>query len=108
MFNSYRTNTLEFHREKCTNCGICTMVCPHGVFARKGKSVELHAPEACMECGACRLNCPSEAISVESGVGCAYAMIKAALTGGEESCDTGCCGGGGEETCECSCGHDKE
>jgi hypothetical protein len=47
-----------------------------------------------MECGACFLNCPAEAIEVESGVGCAEAMIRAALTGKPESCDeAGCCGG---------------
>jgi len=38
-----------------------------------------------MECGACQLNCPTGAISVESGVGCAAAMIYAALTGKKEA-----------------------
>ena len=32
-----------------------------------------------MECGACALNCPVQAIEVQSGVGCAWAMISAAL-----------------------------
>jgi ferredoxin len=34
-----------------------------------------------MECGACQLNCPTAAITVDSGVGCASAMIGAALRG---------------------------
>lgn len=102
-------NTLRYSPELCTGCGRCAEVCPHGVFLApdhrlkrlalaKGRSNGLVAalvrPEACMECGACQLNCPSEAISVDSGVGCAYALIRAALLGKKEAtCDTGCCGG---------------
>jgi len=37
-----------------------------------------------MECGACQLNCPTGAISVESGVGCATAMMIAAIKGQKE------------------------
>jgi hypothetical protein len=46
-----------------------------------------------MECGACRLNCVTEAIAVERGVGCAAAMLQAALMGRKEvscGCDS-CC-----------------
>jgi ferredoxin len=50
------------------------------------------APQRCMECGACQRNCPAGAISVDAGVGCASAMIKAALTGSKEtSCGPECC-----------------
>ena len=48
------------------------------------------------ECGACMVNCPTGAIEVESGVGCASAMMLAALKGKKEAscgCDDGptCC-----------------
>jgi len=81
MFNAYVTNTLRYDAELCINCGMCTAVCPHGVFAPNGRAVQLVRPSACMECGACQVNCPTGAITVDSGVGCATAMIYAALTG---------------------------
>ncbi len=104
MFNSYRENTLKYDPEECINCGMCSKVCPHGVFAPGKDTAILANKEACMECGACFLNCPTVAIEVESGVGCAAAMIHAALTGGPESCDGGCgCG-----TTESSASHSGE
>jgi len=60
-----------------------------------GRVAEFGRPEACMECGACQLNCPTGAIAVDSGAGCAAAMIRAALRGKKEP------------TCfeaECGCG----
>jgi len=84
MFNAYTTNTLRYDPELCVNCGMCSDVCPHGVFAPDGDTARLVRPAACMECGACQLNCPTGAITVDSGVGCAAAMIYAALTGRKE------------------------
>jgi len=105
------SNTLRYDPSLCVNCGMCVAVCPHGVFAPNGRAVELVAAEACMECGACMLNCPTNAIHVESGVGCAAAMIGAALRGrplDEGTCgDETCCGGSapqpvaGSEPTEC-------
>ncbi|MBN1288118.1 MAG: 4Fe-4S binding protein [Actinobacteria bacterium] len=88
-----RANTLEYNPDLCNLCGICLVVCPQGVFERVDSEIRLSNPDACMECGACALNCPRGALSVDSGVGCASAMIKAALTGGEPTCgcDEGCC-----------------
>lgn len=86
-------NTLRFLPGKCVNCGRCTEVCPHAVFAPGEKKVKMAAPERCMECGACQVNCPTGAILVDSGVGCASAMIKAAITGSKEvTCGPDCCG----------------
>ncbi len=84
MFNSYLSNTLQYKAELCIGCEMCTSICPHAVFARNGRAVTLAHPEACIECGACQLNCPTGAITVDSGVGCAAAMISAALRGQKE------------------------
>ena len=79
-------NTLQYHSQLCIGCGMCASVCPHGVFGCDGaEPAELVRPEACMECGACQVNCPTDAIAVDSGVGCAAAMIFAALTGKKEA-----------------------
>ncbi len=86
MVNLYATNTLQYNRELCSNCGMCSTVCPHGVFASGGDAAELVNAEACMECGACQKNCPTGAVTVDRGVGCAAAMIMAALTGQKEAC----------------------
>lgn len=90
-------STLDFDRERCTGCGLCLQVCPHGVFAREGKKIRMIARDRCMECGACARNCPTEAVRVKAGVGCASAIIHGWLTGEEPSCDCG--GGGGGESC---------
>jgi NAD-dependent dihydropyrimidine dehydrogenase PreA subunit len=82
-------NTLRYNPALCINCGMCLAVCPHGCYAPNGRVVALVRPQACMECGACQLNCPTGAILVDSGVGCASAMISAALRGQKdigESC----------------------
>ena len=98
MFNSYTENTLEYNPKLCFNCGMCSSVCPHGVFVPGEKIVTLASPASCMECGACMKNCPSGAITVKSGVGCAEAMIRAAITGSKnETC--GCCGEGESACC---------
>jgi NAD-dependent dihydropyrimidine dehydrogenase PreA subunit len=86
LFNSYTQNTLRYDPELCTGCKMCWSVCPHGVFTPNGRKAQLALYEACMECGACALNCPTKAITVQSGVGCAAAMIRAAITGRKEVC----------------------
>ena len=86
------TNTLKFVPGRCVNCGMCRIVCPHGVFRAGERKVEMVRGDACMECGACQRNCPTGAIMVNSGVGCAAAMIRAALRGKKEAtCGSDCC-----------------
>ncbi|MEE9913608.1 MAG: 4Fe-4S binding protein [Deltaproteobacteria bacterium] len=94
--------TLSLNTPKCTGCGMCLDVCPHGVFKMNGKSVQIVDRDACMECGACSRNCPAVALSVEAGVGCAAAVINSLLgrNGGECCCgpqtdETGSAKGGG-------------
>ncbi len=88
MLNAYLTNTLEYKPELCNGCAMCVAVCPHAVFAMDDRKAVLVRRQACMECGACQINCVTGAISVQSGVGCATAMIQSALSGKKEvSCD---------------------
>ena len=95
-------NTLQYESQLCIGCEMCVIVCPHGVFALQDKVAVLVCPDACMECGACQLNCPTDAIRVDSGVGCASALMRAALTGQKEaSCGSGSsCGGNREDSSE--------
>ena len=95
MIRASELNTLQYAPELCIGCEMCVIVCPHAVFAMNGRVAQLVRPEACMECGACQLNCPAGAIIVDSGVGCAAAMIRAALTGKKEPA----CGSGMELPC---------
>ncbi|NVL93511.1 MAG: 4Fe-4S binding protein [Desulfobacterales bacterium] len=111
MVGSYGSNTLQYDPELCINCGMCSNVCPHAVFAPGERVARLVRREACMECGACQRNCPASAVTVDSGVGCAAAMIRAALTGKKEAtCGSGigssCCYEDREATscCDTKCG----
>ena len=91
-------NTLQFDVGLCIGCEMCSTVCPHGVFAMRGRVAEVVCRDACMECGACQTNCPVGAIKVDSGVGCAAAMVRAALTGR----DRATCDDGSEASCCCA------
>jgi NAD-dependent dihydropyrimidine dehydrogenase PreA subunit len=87
-------STLKYDADKCTGCGRCQEVCPHGVFAISDKMASVTDRDLCMECGACMQNCAFGAIEVKTGVGCAAAIINQMLTG-ELSCDCGPKGNGG-------------
>jgi len=80
--------TLRFDREKCVGCGMCLLVCPHGVLNMSDGRAYVEDRDACMECGACAQNCPTEAITVTTGVGCAAAVINSMLGRDSTSC---CC-----------------
>jgi ferredoxin len=80
--------TLNLNAEQCFGCGMCLEVCPHGVLVRDDGKIRIRDRDACMECGACARNCPADALQVRSGVGCAAAVINAALGRKSSSC---CC-----------------
>lgn len=86
-------STLVLSAGKCVGCGKCTEVCPRAVFRVSARKARIEAKDLCIECGACAKNCPKDAISVDTGVGCASAVITGWLTGSEPSCD---CSGGSE------------
>ena len=89
--------TLAFDPDKCTGCGRCTEVCPHGVFDMSGGKAWIADKDSCMECGACAKNCPAGALEVNAGVGCAAAIIYSWFTGKEPAC--GCSAADGGECC---------
>lgn len=78
--------TLRYDDAACTGCGMCTTVCPHGVFSMSQGKATISDGDACMECGACAKNCPAEAITVSPGVGCATAIINGWISGSKPSC----------------------
>ena len=86
-------SSLKLDREACTGCGRCIEVCPREVLMLQNKKAEILDLDACMECGACAMNCSFGAISVNSGVGCAAAIIQGKLKGTppECGCATNCC-----------------
>lgn len=105
----YLTNvvTLDLDEKVCNACGMCVIVCPHRVFEIANSKPPSHGDEncldcgactgddclfqmgirkavvidrdACIECGACALNCPVDAIQVQTGTGCASAILLRAL-----------------------------
>ncbi len=79
--------TLKLDTAKCSGCGMCVKVCPHAVYEIRDKKALIIDRDDCMECGACAMNCPEQAISVDSGVGCAAGIINGALRGTEPTCD---------------------
>ncbi len=81
--------TLKLDQKKCIGCGMCLNVCPHQVLSLTNGKVEIASRDACMECGACARNCPVEALRVSAGVGCAAAVINAALGRKSACCTTG-------------------
>ena len=78
--------TLAYDPAKCSGCGRCPEVCPHGVFVMDGRRAALTERDACMECGACARNCAEGAITVRAGVGCAWAIVLSRLRKTEEIC----------------------
>jgi NAD-dependent dihydropyrimidine dehydrogenase PreA subunit len=90
--------SLKLDLGKCTGCGLCQEVCPHAVFVLENRKARIHLPQACMECGACQRNCAAGAIQVDTGVGCAAALISGALKGTEPECG---CSSNPSNNCGC-------
>ena len=84
--------TLKLDIEACIGCGMCTIVCPHNVFALTNTKANIMDIDSCMECGACAKNCPVNAIQVRTGVGCATGILMNAIgKKGDCCCNSDCC-----------------
>ena len=79
--------TLAYDEDKCIGCGMCEVVCPHGVFIVESGKARITDRDNCMECGACEMNCPVEAITVRAGVGCAAGIIAGTYSGSNSDCN---------------------
>ena len=81
MSLSYLNNvvTLKLDQSRCTGCGLCTEICPHGVLKMENKKAVITDKNRCMKCGGCAKNCPMNALSVRAGVGCAAAVVRHAF-----------------------------
>jgi len=81
-----RVSTLRLDPARCTGCATCVAVCPHQVWAVDDGTAVVIDLDGCMECGACAMNCERGAITVRKGVGCANALLSAALRRGSPAC----------------------
>ena len=85
---------IAFDREKCTGCGVCVKVCPHGVIALQDRKAVPVRLDRCIECGACQLNCEFGAIDVTKGTGCLASIVKEDILKIKKKgcgCGDGCC-----------------
>jgi len=49
--------------ERCTECGICSDFCPHGVYLKQSGKPVVANPDNCVSgCEGCANRCPNEAI----------------------------------------------
>jgi NAD-dependent dihydropyrimidine dehydrogenase PreA subunit len=85
-----RVTTLQYEAARCTGCGRCAEVCPHGIFSLDGRKAVLGDKDLCMECGACFRNCEAQAIRVRPGVGCAWGILSSQWRKGKG--EAVCCG----------------
>jgi Fe-S-cluster-containing hydrogenase component 2 len=46
MVDASTLNTLEYNPELCIGCEMCSIVCPHAVFAMNGRVAQLIRPES--------------------------------------------------------------
>ena len=53
-----------FHHNKCTKCGICSLVCPEGCIVEQEDEAFLPDYDYCKGCGLCAEECPAEDIEM--------------------------------------------
>lgn len=63
----WRTSTPVFHKEKCTQCLLCTPVCPDSCIPVTNNERGDFDLDHCKGCGICAKVCPFHAISMKEG-----------------------------------------
>jgi pyruvate ferredoxin oxidoreductase delta subunit len=53
-----------FKHNKCTKCGICSMVCPEGCIVEREDEFFIPDYDYCKGCGLCAEECPAEDIEM--------------------------------------------
>jgi len=53
-----------FKHNKCTKCGICSMVCPEGCIVEQDDEFYIPDYDYCKGCGLCAEECPAEDIEM--------------------------------------------
>ena len=55
-----------FNEEKCTHCGICTIICPSGALEMDRESFKVSfKEEKCLACSLCIKTCPARAMEAK-------------------------------------------
>jgi pyruvate ferredoxin oxidoreductase delta subunit len=61
---SWRVFRPQVDREKCSRCGLCSLICPEGCISTDDDYPVVDY-EYCKGCGLCAEECPSDAITME-------------------------------------------
>ncbi|MDD3926595.1 MAG: 4Fe-4S binding protein [bacterium] len=56
-------NPLQVNRSSCRECGLCTRVCPMGLYPASGREEGRFADGDCIKCAGCAVSCPVKALS---------------------------------------------
>ncbi|PKO02311.1 MAG: 4Fe-4S ferredoxin [Chloroflexi bacterium HGW-Chloroflexi-5] len=56
-------------KSKCTQCGVCVLVCPTNTLQLVSQFPEININNACNTCFACENSCPTGAISIPFSIG---------------------------------------
>ncbi len=68
IFSAEKQNEGKIHQDinRCTNCRICLLVCPKGVFnILENKKIRIRNQSECFACNACATQCPEEALQLK-------------------------------------------
>lgn len=67
MTGEWRTDTPVLHKEKCTQCLLCTPVCPDSCIPVENGERKDFDFDHCKGCGICAHVCPFGAITMREG-----------------------------------------